>query len=168
MGYLKIHIKDTGMPVRHQWIGTTRFYNNTPLSKHSFKSFQYCFNMPCYRTRLFLLEVVCTNENRAILFIDFVLYEPFRRLMYSRSMPGYEPHGHLIWGTEFISQAHQGYPAKHPFFVGFRSNSRHFGNIVPTFKHREWNQCVSWVWYSIVSQFHTKFCSLVQCKLSCG
>ena len=77
------------------------------------------------------------DENRAILFIGFVLYEPSRRPMDSRSMPGYEPHGLLIRGAEFISQALQGYPAKHPFFVGFRGNGRHSGHGVPTLKHRE-------------------------------
>ena len=37
----------------------------------------------------FLLEVVRADENRTILFIDLVLYELSRRLLYSRSMLSY-------------------------------------------------------------------------------
>ena len=112
----------------------------------------------------FLLEVACMDENRTILFIDFVFYEPTRRLLYSWSMPGYEPHGFLFWGAEFISQAPQWYPAEHTFFVYFRRNGRHFGCGIPALKHREWNHCVSWSRCSILGQVHPQSWSLVQCN----
>jgi hypothetical protein len=109
-----------------------------------------------------LLEVACTDENRTILLIGFVLYEPSSRLMYSRSMPGYETHGLLFWGAEFISQALQRDPAKHAFFVCFRSNSRHFSQGIPALKLGKWNPCVSISGRSIVGQLHTEACSLLQ------
>jgi len=44
----------------------------------------------------FLLEVACADENGTIFFIDLVLYELSRRLLYNRSMLGYRLHGLLF------------------------------------------------------------------------
>lgn len=81
--------------------------------------------------RELLREVACVDENGTILFIDPIFYELSRRLLYSRSMLGYGPHGVLFWGAEGISQDLQRDPAKHTFFVYFRRNCRHFGHGIP-------------------------------------
>jgi len=112
-----------------------------------------------------LLKVASMDKNRTILFIDFVFYEPSRRLLYSRPMPSYKTHGLLFWGAEFIAQAPQWYTAKHTFFVYFRHDGRHFGYGIPTLKHRERDHCVSLSKLSILGQLHhspARWCSATQ------